>query len=113
MEPRLPAHLEVAGLIRAVEAAGGFAAVLRKGEREAGTILVLTIQSGTNGRLFERMPSLDGQRKWHQIPFQDTDNKEKLSEYLYRRGRQDGDLWIIELDIANGERFIGLTGTEG
>lgn len=38
---RLPAHLEVAGLIRAVQAAGGFATVLNKGEREAGTILIV------------------------------------------------------------------------
>ena len=41
MQTRLPAHLEVAGLIRAVEAAGGFATVIAKGERDAGTLLVV------------------------------------------------------------------------
>ena len=41
METRLPAHVEVAGLIRAVEAAGGFATVIAKGERDAGTLLVV------------------------------------------------------------------------
>jgi hypothetical protein len=26
-----------------------------------------------------------------------------------KRAAQDNDLWIVELDIARGERFIGLT----
>ena len=33
----------------------------------------------------------------------------ELDEWLTRRGSQDPDLWIVELDIANGERFIGIT----
>ena len=37
-EPRLPARVEVTGLIRAVEAAGGFATVIAAGERDAGCI---------------------------------------------------------------------------
>jgi len=37
----------------------------------------------------------------------------EFSEYLARRRRQDDDLWIVELDIADGERFIGLAGTNG
>ena len=52
MDARLPAHVEVSGLIRAVESAGGFAMVLQKGERDAGTILVLTTQNGRNTRLW-------------------------------------------------------------
>ena len=43
MDARLPAHLEVAGLIRMVEAEGGFASVIAKGERDAGTILILSL----------------------------------------------------------------------
>ncbi|MEO5586279.1 MAG: DUF1491 family protein, partial [Novosphingobium sp.] len=33
---------------------------------------------------------------------------QEFSEYLERRKYQDPDLWIVELDIANAERFIGL-----
>ncbi len=62
MDARLPAHVEVSGLIRAVEGAGGFGMVLQKGEKDAGTLLVLTTQSGGNTRLWERMPQLDGSR---------------------------------------------------
>ena len=87
--------------------------VLHKGEREAGTILVVCAENGANRRLFERMPSLDGDRNWTLAQSEDIENKAQFDDYLSRRTAQDGDLWIIELDIADGERFIGLAGTNG
>lgn len=108
MEPRLPAHLEVSALVRLTEAQGGFAAVLAKGEREAGTILVVLTEKGANSRVYERMPQLDGTREWHCSKAQDPENKADFQDYLDRRKAQDPDVWIVELDIANGERLIGV-----
>lgn len=107
MEPRLPAHLEVAGLIRRVEAEGGFATLLNKGERDAGTIMVVLTEKGENTRVYERMPQLDGSRKWECSRAQDPENPGEISSYIERRISQDPDLWVVELDIAEGERFIG------
>ncbi len=106
MEPRLPAQLEVGALIRLVEAAGGFATVLHKGERDAGTILVILTEKGGNTRVFERMPRPDGTREWTLSKAEDPENRQEIQEWLARRGTQDPDLWIVELDIADGERFI-------
>ena len=106
MEARLPAHLEVSALIRRVQAEGGFATVLHKGERDAGTILVVLTQNGANMRLFERMPQLDGSRNWSLSKSQTPENTQEFEDYLRRRSAQDLDMWIIELDIADGERFI-------
>jgi hypothetical protein len=113
MDQRLPAHVEIAGLIRAVGQNGGFATVIAKGERDAGTILVICGENGTQARLYERMPQLDGSRKWTLSKEQDTENPSEFSDYCMRRKRQDDDLWIIELDIANGERFLGLSTDAG
>ena len=113
VEERLPAHLEVTGLIRAVGAAGGFATVIAKGEHDAGTLLVICCENGTNARLYERMPQLDGSRKWTLTKTESPENKTDFLEYWQRRKSQDADLWIVELDIANAERFIGLPGTQG
>lgn len=107
MEERLPAHIEVSGLIRAVQGEGGFGMVIAKGERDAGTLLVICCENGTNARLYERMPQLDGTRKWVLSKQQDPENPWDFTEYCDRRKRQDSDTWIVELDIANGERFIG------
>jgi len=105
---RLPAHLEVAGLLRQVQAAGGFAAVLARGERDAGTLLVVVTTAGRSGRVYERMPSPDGTRPWALAMREQPDKPGALENWLERRQLQDPDLWIVELDIPYGERFIGL-----
>ena len=113
MEPRLPAHLEVAALLRQVQAAGGFAAVLQKGERDAGTLLVVCCRNGVQRSIFERLPSVDGTRAWSLSRSETPDNAAEINQFLAKRSAQDPDLWVIELDIPNAERFIGLTGTNG
>lgn len=106
MDARLPAHVEVSGLIRAVESAGGFGMVLQKGEKDAGTLLVLTTQSGRNTRLWERMPQLDGSRAFVCTRTQANENTREFDEYVIKRRRSDPDCWVIELDIENAERFV-------
>ncbi len=80
--------------------------MLKKGAREGGTILVVLCENGRNLRVFERFASLDGDRKWSCTKLQDAEKSSEFQDYLDRRGRQDPDLWIIELDVANGERLI-------
>lgn len=108
MDARIPAHLEVSSLIRQTQAAGGFAVLVSKGEHDAGTILVLITENGENSRIYERMPQLDGSRAWHCAMTQTTVNKPEFDSYVQRRISQDPDMWVVELDIADGERFIGL-----
>lgn len=103
---RLPAHLEVAGLIRAVGNAGGFAAVLHRGDRDAGTIALVTLQRGGPAQLWERMPQLDGSRPYVISQTEDAADPGSFARYLARRSEQDRDLWIVELDVGNPERFI-------
>ncbi|MXO65641.1 DUF1491 family protein [Altericroceibacterium endophyticum] len=105
---RVPAHLEISGMIRSCGQQGGFGTVLAKGERDAGTILVICCEKGTNCRLYERMPQLDGTRKWTLTRKQDTENKIEFSDYWQRRKRQDPDIWIVELDAENPEQFIAM-----
>jgi len=106
VDGRLPAHLEVAGLIRMVEAAGGFATVLHRGERDAGTILILTMYRGEGLTLFERMPDLEGGRPYIAAKRENSENQQEIYEYLQKRERQDPDIWVIEVDVADPERFI-------
>jgi len=112
-EARLPARLEIGALIRLAQNGGGFAAVLKSGDDQAGSIVLLLTENGANPRVYERMPQLDGSRSWHCSMRHSVDNAERISEYLARRGEQDSDLWIVELDIVNGERLIGLPEPKG
>lgn len=103
---RLPAHLEVSGIVRAVEAVGGFAMILQCGERDAGAILVVTQDRGRERRLWERLPNLDGQRVFSLARAEADGEENAFSAYLERRQSSDPDSWVIEVDVPNGERFI-------
>ncbi|MEE4153258.1 MAG: DUF1491 family protein [Erythrobacter sp.] len=103
---RLPAHLEIASLIRLVESRGGNATVLAKGERDAGTVLLATMYRGSDARLYERMPQLDGTRRFVQTKTQDPEKPQEFFEYLTRRASQDPDLWVLEVDVDDPARFI-------
>lgn len=122
-EPRLASSVLIAALRRKVEAAGGFATVLAKGDAVAGAILLVCLQaegsaskpdrmgtetgpeSGAKPVILEREPTFDGPGKWSAVGSQHTDNEQKLSEYLAKRRASDPDMWIIELDTAEAERF--------
>ena len=106
MSVRLPAHLEASAIIRLAESQGGYATVLAKGERDAGTILIVTLCRGEGAVLYERMPGLDGSRSFVTTKRENAENKQEFSDYLDRRRQQDDDLWLIEVNIADPERFI-------
>lgn len=106
MRERLPTHLEASAIIRLAEARGGFATVLVKGERDAGTILLVTLYQGHGAVLYERMPQLDGSRTFVAIREQSSEYIQEFSDYLIRRQRQDQDMWVIEVDIADAPRFV-------
>jgi hypothetical protein len=106
VQDRLPAHLEASAILRLAEAQGGFATVLAKGERDAGTILLVTLYRGAGAVLYERMPQLDGSRKFLAAKRENPENPHEFSEYLARRRHQDSDMWLIEVDIADAERFV-------
>lgn len=92
--------------MRLAESQGGFAAVLEKGEHDAGTILLVTLCRGTGAVLYERMPQLDGSRSFVAAKRENKENPTEFSEYLTRRRAQDRDLWLVEVDIADPERFV-------
>jgi len=105
MQPRLASHVLVGGLLRLAESEGGFAAVLTKGDREAGSITVILAERGRKLRILERLLQRDGAYLWQEISSQAVENEEELDKFLARRRKFDPDMWVIELDVASAERF--------
>ncbi len=99
--PQPPASLVIPALIRQVSAAGGFATVLAKGS-SFGSALLLVHRWQGEVRAFERLPSLDGQPAWRLA----ADGEEAVARFLDRQRRFDPDLWVIELDVAELQRFV-------
>lgn len=105
MTGRLPAALEATALIRRAEAAGGFGAVLRKGDPDSGALVLLIRQRDALHALLERRLGPDFNYVWTRA----EPPKGGESPFLADRTRIDPDLWLIELDIADAERFIAET----
>ena len=106
---RLATAVLVSALIRRAEQAGGSAMVLAKGDATAGGILLITIERGANPRFFERGLGPDGAAALIPSgPATLADDAEATAYWRRRRG-QDSDLWVIELDIPDGERFAAET----
>ena len=82
-----------------------FDAAVRLGTLDTIDLLVVCSDNGADAAAFERMPQPDGSRTWTLARKQDAENPQEFWDYCDRRRRQDEDLWIVELDIADAQRF--------
>ncbi len=104
MSGRLPSGVLVSALLRRVNDAGGFGAVMAKGDPQGGAILVIAIDKGAPPRLLERGIGPDGR-----TVLIDSTPADDLDGYWRRRLARDPDIWVIEVDIAAAERFAAET----
>ena len=110
---RLPAHLEVASIMRRSQAAGDFATLLRKGDPERGSLLLIVSSRGRHVACLERVLSFDDGYVWQSVGPAESAGSAEIADFLARRARFDEDYWAIELDIAEPERFIAETTAAG
>jgi hypothetical protein len=106
---RLSAKLEVSAIMRRAETAGGFAAILRRGDADRGALLLIVNSRGHHVACLERALTLDGQYHWQRAGPCESASSTEVADFLAKRARFDEDLWAIELDIAEPERFIAET----
>lgn len=101
----LPTDVWAGALIRRAELAGAFAMVLRKGDARAGTVLVKVIdRRDRSARLYAEAFRGDGERVWMQPVTARTEAE--LDAYVERQAARDPDLWLVEIDDAEGRHFL-------
>jgi hypothetical protein len=96
---RLATGVLVSAMLRRVNDAGGFGTVLAKGDPQAGAVLIVAIDRAET-RLLER-----GIRPNGRPGLIDSTPADDLTAYWQRRRARDPDLWVIELDIPDSQRF--------
>jgi len=104
IEPRLAAGLLVAALRRRIEAEGGVATVLARGDDVAGAILLLLADRGESKRIVERVWRFEG---GHGLDGVGPAEPAEMEDYLARRRRADPDLWAVEIDHPEAHRIAG------
>ena len=86
---------------------------MRKGDPERGSLLLFVSSRGAHVAAFERVLKLDGKYQWQQVGPAESAGSAEISDFLARRARFDEDLWALELDIVDAERFIAETTAAG
>lgn len=109
MAERLPAHLEAMAIIRRAQSQGGFAAVLRKGDPDRGALTLLVRQRGQFHGLLERVMGADFDYRWSLTASAESKGSGEVERLIAEKNRFDPDYWLIELDIADAERFVAET----
>jgi hypothetical protein len=109
---RLTSQVLVSSLLRRAQAEGGFGAVLAKGDATAGAVMVVLAERGERTALLERLLQPDGSYAWRDSS-QTLADEDAFRAWLERRRRHDPDLWLIELDVADAERFAAEMNATG
>jgi len=109
---RLTSAMLVAALIRRVSDAGGAAVVVARGDATAGAVLLDCLERGARTGFRERILGAEGGYAWTAVGPTEA-SCEEVDAWLARRRQRDPDLWIVELDIANAERFAAETSGDG
>lgn len=107
MTARLTTQILVAVLRQATEREGGTAVILHRGDPQAGGLLVALAERGETRMMLERRTGWEGELAWDRrvVSAESAENRRSESEMLQRRISGDPDVWAIELDIADAERF--------
>lgn len=108
-EPRVASGLLVSALIRRIEAEGGSAMVLHRGDAIAGAILVMLADRGVLAAIVERVwrfaEGADGGYAFERVGPADVDEPGAAGDYLARRLRSDPDLWAVEIEHPEAEHI--------
>jgi len=109
LRARLTSALLVSALVRRVGHEGGNAVVVAKGDATAGSILLICLDKGERIAFRERLLRMDGTYGWAEVGPKSGADRDEVESWLTRRRLRDPDLWIVELDIPNAERFAAET----
>ncbi|MFT8736701.1 MAG: DUF1491 family protein [Zymomonas mobilis] len=102
-EPRLVTHILVKALLRQMDSAGQSMMVLKKGDAEAGGLILVITEQGRPLHLLERVFLPEGHYGWGRSVPSEGANEEGFTRYLEKRQRFDPDIWIIELEGLQSE----------
>ena len=106
MTVRLATKFFVSAMIRETQARGGSAVIVAKGDSESGAILLVGLEKGRASGIFQLVLGSSGRYRWADIRPEHVVSAEQVDQMCAKRRSVDPDLWVVELDIPNPERFI-------
>lgn len=94
-------------LIRRAQIGGAFAAVVRKGDTDAGAVLVKVATLDRRARLYAPARNGEGERIWLDLSAGALgDDEAEVDAAIRKRVERDPDLWVIEVEDRRGRHFL-------
>lgn len=103
----LKTEIWASALIRRAEIGGAFAVVARKGDADAGAVLVKVATLDRRARLYAPARGGDGERIWLDLSAGSLGDAEAdVDCYVRKRAETDPDLWVVEIEDKQGRHFL-------
>ncbi|MCA1971466.1 MAG: DUF1491 family protein [Caenispirillum sp.] len=101
-EARLKSRLRVQALIRQSEANDVPAMVVRRGDADAGAILVKVNAFAAGCVVLAQVTDGQGRARWMQGTGPSPVDDATAEAYIARQAKYDEDLWVVELESRDG-----------
>lgn len=101
-EPRLRTSLWVQAQVRLCDVKFIEAVVARKGDPDAGTVLLRIARGRDAVRLLRRTTAMDGTAAWMSVGGGSTLSDEAAAAYVEREAKRDRDLWVLAIEDPAG-----------
>lgn len=98
MEPRVKAGLWVQAALRLGQQANRYGVVARRGDADAGGVLVLLRDRQGGMSVLSQMRAADGTAAWLRATGTVAVDEATAEAYVARQVRVDSDLWVVEFD---------------
>lgn len=103
----LKTDIWVGALIRRAQVGGAFATVVRRGDRDAGDVLVKIAKLDRTARLFTSTINGEGETVWLDLSAGSLGYAEAdVDAYVRRRADDDPDVWVVEVEDREGRTFL-------
>jgi hypothetical protein len=94
-------------LVRRAEVGGAFATIARRGDSDAGAVLVKVSVTRGKARLYAPAQNGEGERIWLNLSNGPLGDEEvAVDAYVSKRAGTDPDLWMIEIEDRQGRTFL-------
>ena len=103
--PRLKAGIFVRALVRRAEVQGASAYVARKGNEEAGAVIIQVSRPDGTCLVLNQARAGDGDLVWSR-PLGDWTDEARVETWFNKQIKFDPDLWIVEIEDREGRTFV-------
>jgi hypothetical protein len=101
-EPRVKSQIRVQAWLRQCSAQGLNGAVVRRGDDDAGSIILKINHFGAGADVYVAVTAADGSSGWMRALGGAAKPEPEVDAYIARQTKYDADIWVVEIEDPKG-----------